>query len=201
MERGTSTLLAGIAGALTFPALALGLALPLWLSLLVAGGVFGGLVLALRPSGFGLNLNAMMEAQSDTVRGLLADGGAALTRIKRIAPAIKDPAMKASVLALAATSDQILAHVQGDTARAMAVRRYLTFYLPNAASIAEGWQTIEASAGSPPERKQQARDVMNALNEAAAKYAGEADAPELSELDLSLKVVKDSLKADLEKTV
>ncbi len=201
MDRGTSTLIAGVAGALAFPLLALGLSLPLWLSLVVALGVFGGLLLLLRPSGFGLNVDAMSEAQSETVRGLIGDGSAALSRIKRIAPAIKDPAMQASLQSLTKTSDQILAHIQGDAGRAMAVRRYLTFYLPNAASIAEGWQTLENAAGATPARMQQARDVIAALNEAATKYAGEADAPELSELDLSLKVVKDSLKSDLEKAV
>ncbi|MEJ1969397.1 MAG: 5-bromo-4-chloroindolyl phosphate hydrolysis family protein [Rhizomicrobium sp.] len=200
MERGTSTLIAGFAGALAFPVLVLLLSLPLWLSLVVSLGVFGGLMLALRPSGFGLNVDAMLEAQSDTMRGLIGDGSAALARIKRIAPRIADPAMKSEVQALAATSDQILSHVGTDSSRAMAVRRYLTFYLPNAASIAEGWQTLEANAASPPERKAQAREVMKALNDAAAKYASEADAPELNELDLSLKVVKDALKSDLEKT-
>lgn len=201
MERGTSTLIAGVAGALAFPLLVLGLALPLWLSLAVALGVFGGLLLALRPSGQGFNIDAMSEAQSETVRGLLSDGSAALARIRRVAPRIQDPAMKSAVEALAQTSDSIIGHVQNDAVRAMAVRRYLTFYLPNAASIAEGWQTLEAGSGTPLARKEQARAVMTALNEAAAKYATEADAPELSALDLSLKVVKDSLKADLEKTV
>jgi hypothetical protein len=200
MDRGTSTLIAGVAGALAFPLLVFGLALPLWLGLVVALGIFGGLLLALRPRGFGFDVDAMTEAQSDTVRGLISDGTAALGRIKRIAPAIGDPAMKSAVQSLAATSDQILAHVGNDSSRAMAVRRYLTFYLPNAASIAEGWQTLESNAGSPPERKEQARDVMKALNEAAMKYASDADQPELNELDLSLKVVKDALKSDLEKT-
>jgi hypothetical protein len=200
MERGTSTLVAGIAGAVVFPLLVFGLHLPLWLGLVIALGVAGGLLLALRPSGFGLNVDAMMEAQSDTVRGLLSDGTQALSRIKQIAPRIADPAMQSEVQSLARTSDQIIAHIGNDPTRAMAVRRYLTFYLPNAASIAEGWQTLEASAGSPPERKEQAREVMKALNDAAVKYASAADAPELNELDLSLKVVRDSLKSDLEKT-
>ena len=37
----------------------------------------------------------------------------------------------------------------------MAVRRLLTFYLPNAASLAEGWVTLEGSAVPSPERMAQ----------------------------------------------
>jgi hypothetical protein len=200
MGRGTSTLIAGAAGAVVLPALALGLALPLWLSAVVAAGVFGGLQLALRPGGGGLDQGAYLEAQTDTVRGLISDGSAALDRLRMIAPKIKDQAMQAAVQNLSTMAAKILARVGNDPTRAMAVRRLLTFYLPNAASIAEGWQTLESTAQPSPQRMQQARDVMKALSEAFAKFANEADAPELQELDLDMKVVTDALKTDLEKT-
>src|SRR5262249_23595061 len=143
MERGTSTLIAGAAGAATLPLLVFGLALPLWLGVGASLGVFGGLVLALRSSGRGLDVDALTEAQGATARGLMEDGQQALSRIRRVAPAIHDPAMKAQVQTLADTGSKILAQIGDDGDRAMAVRRFLTFYLPNAASIAEGWQTLE----------------------------------------------------------
>jgi hypothetical protein len=200
MGRGTSTLIAGAAGAVVLPVLALGFALPLWLSAVVAAGVFGGLHLALRPGGVGLDQGAYLEAQTDTVHGLIADGSAALDRLRTIAPKIKDQAMQAAVQNLSTMAAKTLARVGNDPARAMAVRRLLTFYLPNAAGIAEGWQTLESTAQPSPERVQQAREVMKALGEAFAKFANEADAPELQELDLDMKVVNDALKTDLEKT-
>ena len=82
----------------------------------------------------------------------------------------------------------------------MAVRRFLTFYLPNAAGITEGWQTLERNANPAAERVAQTREVMKALGDAFQKFASQADTPELEELDLNLKVVKDALKSDLEKT-
>jgi 5-bromo-4-chloroindolyl phosphate hydrolysis protein len=200
MERGTSTLFAGVAAAAALPVCALLLGLPLWLSAAVAGGIFIGLKLALRPSGFGLDIGALQEAQSETVRGLIADGSAALDRLRRTVPAIKDQSMHGAVQTLAGTADKILARVSADPTRAMGVRRFLTFYLPNAASIAEGWRTLESNANPAPERMAQTRDVITALNDAFHRFESEADAPELQELDLNLKVVKDSLKSDLEKT-
>ncbi|HEX3945543.1 MAG TPA: 5-bromo-4-chloroindolyl phosphate hydrolysis family protein [Rhizomicrobium sp.] len=200
MERGTSTLLAGALGAIALPVCVFLLHLPLWLGLIVGGGVFAGLRLALRPSGFGLKLDDMSEAQQETVRGLIGDGNDALDRLKRTIPNIKDARMKAMVQGLGGTADKVFARLKGNPDRAMSVRRMLTFYLPNAASIAEGWETLERNADPSPQRMAQTRDVMSALNDAFGKFATEADAPELQDLDLSLKLVKDSLKADLEKT-
>jgi 5-bromo-4-chloroindolyl phosphate hydrolysis protein len=200
MERGTSTLLAGALGAIALPVCVFLLHLPFWLSVIVAVGVFVGLRLALRPSGFGLKLDDMSEAQRETVQGLIGDGNEALDRLKRTIPNIKDARMKAMVQNLGTTADKVFARLKGNPDRAMTVRRLLTFYLPNAASIAEGWQTLEQNADPSPQRMAQTRDVMGALNDAFAKFVTEADAPELQDLDLSLKVVKDSLKADLEKT-
>src|SRR5215472_2085937 len=111
MGRGTSTLIAGTAGAVVLPVLALGLALPLWLSAVVAVGVFGGLQLALRPGGTGLDQGAYLEAQTDTMRGLIADGTDALNRLRTIAPKIKDQAMQAAVQNLSTMAAKVLARV------------------------------------------------------------------------------------------
>lgn len=199
MERGSSILVGGLAAAVALPVCVFALGLPLWLGLGISAGVYFGLTLALRPSGFGLNMDALQEAQSDTTRGLISDGSDALARLKRTVPAIKDASMKSAVQGLGATADKILANIKTDPVRVMAVRRFLTFYLPNAASIAEGWQTLERNGSLSTERVAQTRDVMSALGDAFKKFASDADAPELQELDLNLKVVKDSLKADLEK--
>ncbi|MEI9929230.1 MAG: 5-bromo-4-chloroindolyl phosphate hydrolysis family protein [Rhizomicrobium sp.] len=199
MGRGTSIFLAGAGAAIALPVCVFALGLPLWLGAGIAAGVFFGVSLAVRPSGIGLNMDALEEAQSDTTRVLITDGSAALARLERTIPAIKDTSMNSAVKGLSTTAEKILANVKTDPVRVMAIRRFLTFYLPNAASIAEGWQTLERNGSLSPERVAQARDVMGALGDAFKKFASDADAPELQELDLNLKVVKDSLKADLEK--
>jgi hypothetical protein len=104
------------------------------------------------------------------------------------------------VQSLAKTTDAVLTDVRANTDRAMVVRRLFTFYLPNAVSVAEGWQTLERHVNPSPVRVQQTRDTMQALNDAFVKYAQDADAPEMQELDTTLKVLRDSLKSDLEKT-
>jgi hypothetical protein len=201
MERGTSTLIGGAAAAIALPVCVLILGLPLWFGGLIALAIFAGLNLALRSQGFGLKLDDMSEAQSETVRALVDEAGMALTRMRGTARLIKDAPMRALVSSLANTAAGILDHVRDAPVRAMAVRRFLTFYLPNAAAVAEGWQTLEGNSNPSSERMIQTREVMSALKDAFAKFENDADAPELSELDLNLKVIKASLKADLEKTV
>ncbi|MBV9993326.1 MAG: 5-bromo-4-chloroindolyl phosphate hydrolysis family protein [Alphaproteobacteria bacterium] len=201
MGRESATLIAGLAAAVAFPALALGLSLPLWLSAVVTAGVFAGLWYLLRSGGrAGVDDEALLDARAETARGLIDDASDALARLKQVAPKIQDQTMRGEVQALAKTTDGVIADVRANPDRAMSVRRMFTFYLPNALGVAEGWQTLERHANPSPVRVQQARDTMRALNETFLKFAQDADAPEMQQLDTTLKVLKDSLKSDLEKT-
>lgn len=203
MGRETAILIAGLAGAVTMPLLALGLGLPLWLSFGVGGGVYAGLYFLLRSGGArgsDLDNDDLIEARNETVRGLIDDAAAALARLKQVAPRIQDQTMRGEVMSLAKTTDAVLADVREEPGRAMAVRRLFTFYLPNALGVAEGWQTLERHANPSPLRVQQTRETMRALNETFLKFAQDADAPEMQQLDTTLKVLKDSLKSDLERT-
>lgn len=201
MGRGMATLWAGVAAAIVLPAAALGLHLPWWLALLIAAAVFVGLWLVLkRGSGLGSGLTdeAVLDARGDTARDLLTGASAAVDRLKSAAKAIKDQGMRDQVDQLSKVGERVLREVRDDPDRAMAVRRLLTFYLPNAASVADGWRTLETRALPSPQRMTQTREVMGGLTQAFAKYADDVAAPELQTLDLDLKVLKDALKADLQ---
>jgi 5-bromo-4-chloroindolyl phosphate hydrolysis protein len=201
LSRGTAILLAALAAAVVMPAGAIGLHLPLWLDLALSGGAFGGGYLLLR-SGKpeALDEEALSEAQSQTARGLIPDAAAALDRMKRALAQIKDPAVRGQVDSLVRTGQKVVGDVRANPSRAMAVRRLLTFYLPNAASIAEGWVALEHKASPSPERMTQTGATLKSLNAAFAKFSDELVEPQMQTLDIDLKVVNDALKADLEKT-
>lgn len=203
MGRGTVTLLAAVAAALTLPLLALGLDLPWWLALVVAVAVFGGVWLVLKPGGGpgpGLTDEAVLDARSATAQGLLLEAANAMERLRKARREIQDAPMRAEIAHLLEVGDKVVREVRDDPNRAMAVRRLLTFYLPNAASVADGWRTLEARAVPSAERMTQTREVMGGLSQAFAKYADDVAEPELQTLDLDLKVLKDALKADLSNT-
>ena len=201
LSRGTAILLAALAAAAVMPAAAVGLHLPLWLDLGLSGGTFAGGFLLLR-SGKQDTLDADMltDARNQTALGLVRDGQAALDRMKKALTQIKDPAVRGQVDSLARTGQKVVSDVRADSSRAMAVRRLLTFYLPNAASIAEGWVALEGRATPSPERMAQTGATLRALNEAFAKFSDNMVEPQMQTLDIDLKVVNDALKADLENT-
>ncbi|MGR4866158.1 5-bromo-4-chloroindolyl phosphate hydrolysis family protein [Caulobacter sp. LARHSG274] len=203
MGRGAATLLAAVAAAVTLPLLALGLSLPWWLALALALAVFGGVWLVLKPSGDpgpGLTDEAVLDARSATAQGLLLEATTAMDRLRKVRREIQDPPMRAEIAHLLEVGDKVVREVREDPSRAMAVRRLLTFYLPNAASVADGWRTLEARSVPSTARMTQTREVMGGLSQAFAKYADDVAEPELQTLDLDLKVLKDALKADLSNT-
>jgi hypothetical protein len=200
MGRDTALLIGAVVAAVVLPILLLGLKLPLWLCGLGALAIFVAAFLLPRaqaPARF--DVGKVIEARAQTANELIADAGVSLNRLKKVAVLIQDAQMRSQAVDLCTTADSVLADVREDPDRVMAIRRLFTFYLPNAASVAEGWQTLERHANPSPDRVQQTRETMQGLNEAFKKFAEDADEPEIQELDTTLKVLKDSLKSDLEK--
>ena len=196
--RGQSTLLAGGAAAVALPALALGVHLPLPIAGLVSAAVFAGVwLLAPGPTARTLDVDALTETQDGTARALIADAQGALVRLKAAGDGVRDPQMRASVEKLQATAGRVLGDLRTSPDRVMAVRRLLTFYLPNAASLAEGWRALEATTRPSPERVAQTRSTMLALDDAFTRYAADLQAPQLQTLDLDLRVLNDALKSDV----
>lgn len=197
-ESTASLVVSAVAAGIALPFCSFALALPWWISLAVSAVVFGVFYIVLRPRRFDIDLDEMNDVQADTVQALLSEGLNALDRLRAAAENMSDRPMRQVVGALCDTADNIFARLRQQPARAMSVRRFLTFYLPNAASIAEGWRTLENNRRPSPERVTQTRQVMSSLKGAFARFENETEEPELQELDLDLKLVRDALRADLE---
>jgi 5-bromo-4-chloroindolyl phosphate hydrolysis protein len=198
--RGGAILTAGCIAALVLPVAALALNLPYWMAAVLALAFFTGVYLvARRPRpGEALDADAIETARSGTARALAAEAAAAVDRLRRAVGQIRDPAMRDEIAGLAKTGEAVVKAVRADPAKAMAVRRLLTFYLPNAASLAEGWLSLEQRRTPAADRAEQTRQTMRGLNEAFSRFADDLSTPAMETLDLDLKVLNDALKADLE---
>jgi len=201
LSRGTATLLAACAAGAMLPLGVFLVGLPIWIDAPVAGGVGLGLYFVLRsgkqPT---VDEEALNDARAQTGRSLLPDATASLDRMKLTLGQIRDPAVRGQVAELVTTGRKVVDQVRADPSKAMAVRRLLTFYLPNAASLAEGWVALEGRALPSPERMSQTGQTLRSLNQAFAKFSDDMAEPQMQTLDVDLKVVNDALKSDLEKT-
>ena len=142
---------------------------------------------------------AAAPAPDDNAQALIAEGAAALERLRRAGAKVADPEMRTTVDQLCVTSTRILDDIRQEPSRAMPMRRVLCFYLPNAASLAEGWRALETRRAPSPERMAQTKETMRALIVAFDRFHDELAQPQMQVLDLDLKVLNDALKHDLER--
>jgi len=200
LSAGAAATTAGVAAALTPPVLVLGFGLPAWLALTVAFIEFVVLWFLLKPGPEPgrLDAGAVGDNRRATARDLLLEGDRALQRLREVPRTIRDQLMREEIRLLVMKAERVMREVQGDPDKVMAVRRMLTFYLPNAASVAEGWRALENRSEPPAERVQQTRETMAQLNDAFSRFADELHEPQLQTLELDLKVLNDALKQDLQ---
>ena len=203
MSAGTAAAVAGAVAAAIPPILVLGFGQPAWLALCIAFVALVVLWFLLKPDanrGSGrLDEGEIAQGRRSTAAQLLREGDEALERLRAAPRLIHDQLMREEIRLLTMKADRVLRDVRGDPDKVMAVRRMLTFYLPNAASVAEGWRALEGKAEPSPERVRQTRETMAGLNDAFTQFADELHEPRMQTLDLDLKVLNDALKQDLEK--
>lgn len=206
MSAGTAAALSGAVAALIPPVLVLGFGQPAWLALCIAFVALVVLWFLLRPDPDGgrdrgagrLDVGEMASERRGAAAQLLREGEAALDRLRAAPRLIHDQLMREEIRLLTMKADRVLRDVRGDPDKVMAVRRMLTFYLPNAASVAEGWRALENKSEPAPERVQQTRETMAQLNDAFTQFADELHEPQMQTLDLDLKMLNDALKHDLD---
>ena len=194
---GAAALIAGTVAALTPPVLVLGFDQPVGLGLGLGFGLGGALfgMLGLGRGGAGRGLS---ERRESTAHALLDEGQAALDRLRRAARMIRDPLVVQQLKLLAESAERVFQEARANPEAVMPVRRLFTFYLPNAASVAEGWRALEVKPEPEPALEAQARETMASLNVAFARFADEMHEPKMQALDLDLKVLNSALHQDLE---
>lgn len=202
LNPGAAAAIAGVAAALLPPPLVLAAGIPAWVAVMIAFAVFVALFLLLkprsRPAPGRLDAGAISDHRRGTAGDLVREGEAALERLRAAPRRIHDQLMREEIRLLTMKADRVLREVRHDPDKVMAVRRLLTFYLPNAASVAEGWRALENKSEPSPERVRETRQTMAQLNDAFTRFADELHEPQLQTLDLDLKVLNDALRQDLD---
>ncbi|MGX5849542.1 5-bromo-4-chloroindolyl phosphate hydrolysis family protein [Mesorhizobium sp. PL10] len=172
---------------------------PFLVSAIIAGLVFAGLVFVLAPRQLfeGLDLRSISGSRVAFARELLAQAQPAADQLAMAASSISDKEMKAKVKDLSDIAADVIAKVEAKPETAPSVRRFLTYYVPQAAEVAEGYATLANRRAPSRARLANVGAVITKLQDAFVHYADSLADSELGTLDVDLRLIQESLKEDI----
>jgi 5-bromo-4-chloroindolyl phosphate hydrolysis protein len=199
MPSGLGWIAGGAAAAVLLPSLAIGLAMPFWIALAISAAAGGGIVVTLAPRNrfAALEASGMARGRIEFASELLAEAEPLAERMEDAASAIRTRAVADRIRHLVKVARDIFAAIERDPLRLDRVRRFLTYYLPRAAEIAEAYRALEKSAVPDTARLTAAGAMIDRLDAAFTRYAANLQDADLDKLDIELKLLKSSLDEDL----
>lgn len=194
-------IVAGLASAAVIPVLTFGLDVPILIAGVIGVIVFAGLVFLLAPRRLfdGLDEKALGRGRMEFVRELMASAVPAAERLEAASERISDRDTARRVRHLAEIAADVFARVEASPESAGAVRRFLSYYLPRAAELAEGFAAVEAKRAPDSRQLQDVGGVLVKLEDAFVHYADSLVDEQLEGLNTDLRLIQASLKEDLER--
>jgi len=188
--------LAGLAGGLFAPIATFGFGLPLWATIPGAVLIFFGVRLVATPRRLfeGFNFGEADRASLELAREILSEAQVQLQRLRGLAQETRTAAVREKLEHLHAIAARVVGEVEQKPRRVNNVRRLLTYYLPAAARLADGYHVLENSNSPDRERLKAAGDMIGRLDEVFARYADRLSEEEVEGLDVELKLLENSIR-------
>jgi 5-bromo-4-chloroindolyl phosphate hydrolysis protein len=189
-------IMAGVAGGLFAPIATFGFGLPLWASIPGAVLVFFGVRLAVTPRRLfeGFDFGEADRASLELAREILLEAQAQLQRLRTLVQEIRTAAIRDKLVHLHAIAARVVGEVEQKPRRVNNVRRLLTYYLPAATRLANGYHVLESSHVPDRERLQAAGEMIGRLDDVFARYADRLSEDEVEGLDVELKLLESSIR-------
>ncbi|SCB26547.1 5-bromo-4-chloroindolyl phosphate hydrolysis family protein [Rhizobium lusitanum] len=192
-------IVAGLVAAIVVPVLSFYAGMPIWIAAVIGLLVFVGLIFVLAPRGLfeGLDAKAIGRGRLEFARDLLNSATPAARRLEASATQIASKETAKRVRHLAEIAADVFAKVEANPESAGTVRRFLSYYLPRAAEVAEGFAVIEAKRQPDATRLQEVDLVLTKLEDAFVHYSDSLVDDRLDTLDTELRLIQASLKEDI----
>ena len=192
-------IVAGLAAAIVVPVLSFFAGMPIWIAAVIGLLVFVGLIFVLAPRGLfeGLDAKAIGRGRLEFARDLLNSAAPSARRLEASAAQIASKETARRVRHLAEIASDVFAKVEANPESAGTVRRFLSYYLPRAAEVAEGFAVIEAKRQPDATRLQEVDLVLTKLEDAFVHYSDSLVDDRLDTLDTELRLIQASLKEDI----
>jgi 5-bromo-4-chloroindolyl phosphate hydrolysis protein len=188
--------LAGLAGGLFAPIATFGFGLPLWATIPGAVLIFFGVRLVAAPRRLfeGFDFGDADRASLELAREILSEAQVQLQRLRAMAQETKTAAVREKLTHLHAIAARVVGEVEQKPRRVNNVRRLLTYYLPAATRLADGYHVLENSNAPDRERLKAAGDMIGRLDEVFGRYADRLSEEEVEGLDVELKLLENSIR-------
>jgi 5-bromo-4-chloroindolyl phosphate hydrolysis protein len=196
---GINWIAGGLAAAVLLPLLAIGAGMPFWIACVVSAAAGGGVFALLAPGrGFPLlDASGAARGKIEFARDLLTDAEPLAVRIEAAAKSIRTAVVADRARHLASVARGIFAAIEKDPLQVDRVRRFLTYYLPRAAEIAEAYGSLERNPAPDAARIVATGELIDRLDLAFTRYAASLQDANLANLDIELKLLRSSLDEDL----
>jgi 5-bromo-4-chloroindolyl phosphate hydrolysis protein len=196
---GLGWIVGGATTAVLLPALSIGVEMPFWIACVVSALAGGGIVAVMAPRKLFAELDASGAARGriEFARELLTEAEPLTRHMEAAADKIRNQQVAERVQHLVRTARDIFAAIERDPLRIDRVRRFMTYYLPRAAEIAEAYGALERSAVQDAARLSATGELIDRLDAAFTRYAANLQEADLDKLDIELKLLKSSLDEDL----
>lgn len=166
-------------------------------ALFALSGVLGaGLTRPAKPRPRKLDTAKLLTDQASAARAILNESVPEAERLVAAAKAIRDRTQRNRVLGLASKANEIFHGLAEDPERLSAVSRFLSYYLPIAASLAESFHALEAQDPPDTARLTGTGAMIERLETAFSEYLAKLNAADVEGLDMELRLLKDNLRED-----
>jgi 5-bromo-4-chloroindolyl phosphate hydrolysis protein len=189
-------IVAGLAGGLFAPVATFGFGLPWWVSVPGALLVFFGVRLAVRPRRLfeGFDFGEADRASLELARDILSDARVELDRLAELARDMRSVSVRRNLEHLRGIAAGVIGEVEQKPSRVNNVRRLLTYYLPAAVRLADGYRVLER-ANDPDRQRLTAADAMiGRLDQVFGRYADRLSQDEVEGLDVELRLLENSIR-------
>jgi len=199
MTGGWHHLVAGAVAALALPLCAVMSGLPFPVALVIALVFYAGIALVLAPrrAAERINQGQVGRVQAELVAELIEQGEAVVARLREAARSLRSKGASRTTSHLADVAHGIPDRLTAEPGKLPAVRRFLTYYLPRSAEIAEGLGIVERQRTPDHMRLAEIEATLTKLDQAFTFYADSFAQAELDTLDVELKLLGRSLAEDL----
>lgn len=200
-DSGTAVLFAGAAGGLFAPIATFGFGVPFWLSVPLAVIIFVGVRLLLVPRRLfeGFEFDEADKASLALAREVLEQARIDLGKLAAAASAIRHVKVRERLMHLHGIAARVIGEVEQKPRRVNNVRRLLTYYLPGAARLAAGYQTIENRMRPSRERVEAAERMIGDLDGVFTSYADKLTEQEVEGLDVEIKLLENEISGERQK--